>query len=61
LRKSEVRPGVPNKALRGFAEHLEKQLWVPSVGVAGGRRRRGAMGAPGRFIYVAPPGVVWRE
>jgi hypothetical protein len=43
LKGAELRPGQPNHVLRDFGLHLERYLWVPSVGVAGGKRRKGAV------------------
>jgi 7-cyano-7-deazaguanine synthase in queuosine biosynthesis len=58
LNSEEVRRGEPNVVLRSFGEHLERNLWLPSVGLRG---RAGASGRPGCFIYERPKGVVWRD
>jgi hypothetical protein len=58
LKDAKLRPGVPNTVLREFGEHLEKHVWLPSMGARG---RIGAAGKAGCFTYVRPPGVKWRD
>jgi len=50
--------GRPDGVLRRFALHLHEYLLVPS-GRGGSYARRQAQAAPGCFIYVPPPDVVW--
>jgi len=58
LKTAEVSRGKPNTVLRAFGEHLERYLWLPSMGAKG---RAGASGRPGCFIYEPPTGVVWGD
>ena len=50
--------GQPHPILRGFAEHLDRHLLLPSVRYAGRSASRG--GAAGCFTYEPPASVVWR-
>lgn len=58
LKQAEVTRGKPNAVLRAFGEHLERHLYLPSMGARG---RAGASGRPGCFTYERPSGVVWKE
>ena len=58
LKVAERRRGEPHPILRGFGQHLEECLYLPSVG---GKNRVGAVGKPGCFTYLRPNGVVWRD
>lgn len=58
LMMPEVTRGKPNAVLGAFGEHLQRYLWVPSMGARG---RAGASGRPGCFTYERPAGVVWED
>ena len=58
LKAAEKRLGEPHQVLRGFGQHLDDCIYLPSVG---GKNRVGAVGKPGCFTYVPPNGVVWRD
>ena len=58
LKAAKRQQGLVNVALCAFGEHLEQNLWLPSIG---GKNRAGASGKPGCFIYEPPAGVRWKD
>ncbi len=58
LKDAKRQQGLVNVALAAFGEHLEQNLWLPSMG---GKNRAGASGKPGCFIYEPPAGVRWKD
>ncbi len=58
LKAAKRQQGLVNVALSAFGEHLEQNLWLPSMG---GKNRVGASGKPGCFIYEPPAGVRWKD
>lgn len=58
LKAAKRQQGLVNVALCAFGEHLEQNLWLPSMG---GKNRAGASGKPGCFIYEPPAGVRWKD
>lgn len=58
LKSAKRQQGLINVALCAFGEHLEQNLWRPSVG---GLNRAGASGKPGCFTYDPPTGVRWKD
>jgi hypothetical protein len=45
-------------ACKDFGSHLEKHIWIPSMGLRG---RVGASGSPGCFTYEPPDEIVWTQ
>lgn len=58
LKSAKRQQGLINGALCAFGEHLEQNVWRPSIG---GANRAGASGKPGCFTYEPPTGVRWKD
>jgi 7-cyano-7-deazaguanine synthase in queuosine biosynthesis len=57
LKETKDANGRPHAVLVALADHLEKQIWIPSMG----DKARGLRGIKrGCFTYVPPQGVVWK-
>jgi hypothetical protein len=54
-----VAQGKTDPAAKLFAEHIEKQLLVPSARFTRRRGSRTKAGVAGAFVYEPPDGVVW--
>jgi hypothetical protein len=52
--------GRPNPVLRGFAEHIEKYILIPSARYSRHGRTHARAGLAGSFIYEPPEGVIWQ-
>jgi hypothetical protein len=53
--------GRPNPVLRGFAEHIEKYILIPSARYSRHGRSRARTGLAGCFTYERPEGVEWEK
>jgi hypothetical protein len=51
--------GRPNPVLRGFAEHIEKYILIPSARYSRHGRSGARKGLAGCFVYERPEGVLW--
>jgi hypothetical protein len=51
--------GRPNPVLRGFAEHIEKYILIPSARYSRHGRNQARTGLAGCFTYEPPEGVLW--